>query len=67
MRKNLPNSGNDGSVPALKAGAQKIDHFKASPWNGLLDLAGYPKTSPYGGKPSAVPPIGFVHPDNGRK
>jgi glutaredoxin len=38
--------GNDGPVPALKVGAQKIGHFEAGAWNDLLDLAGYPKTVP---------------------
>jgi glutaredoxin len=38
--------GNDSSVPVLKVGSQKIQRFEAGAWNGLLDLAGYPKTAP---------------------
>jgi glutaredoxin len=38
--------GNDGTVPVLKVGSQKIDRFEAGAWNDLLDLAGYPKTAP---------------------
>jgi hypothetical protein len=39
-------------VPALKVGKQSFRGFEAAAWNNLLDLAGYPKTAPYGSKPS---------------
>jgi len=39
-------------VPALKVGKQSFRGFEAGAYNNLLDLAGYPKTAAYGGKPS---------------
>jgi glutaredoxin len=39
-------------VPALKVGKQSYRGFEAGAWNNLLDLAGYPKSAPYGSKPS---------------
>ncbi len=42
----------DFFVPALKVGKQSFRGFEAGAWNNLLDLAGYPKTAPYGSKPS---------------
>ena len=42
----------DYFVPALKVGKQSFRGFEAGAWNNLLDLAGYPKTAPYGTKPS---------------
>ena len=39
-------------VPALKVGKQSFRGFEAGAWNNLLDLAGYPKSAPYGSKPS---------------
>ena len=42
----------DAYVPALKVGKQSFRGFEAGSYNNLLDLAGYPKTAPYGAKPS---------------
>lgn len=39
-------------VPALKVGNQRVRGFEAGAYDNLLDLAGYPKTAPYGSKPS---------------
>ena len=41
----------DAYVPALKVGKQSFRGFEAGAYNNLLDLAGYPKTAPYGSKP----------------
>jgi glutaredoxin len=45
---------NESFVPALKVGPQRFPGFEVGAWNNLLDLAGYPKTAPYGGKPSGA-------------
>ena len=42
----------DAYVPALKVGKQSFRGFEASAYNNLLDLAGYPKTAPYGARPA---------------
>ena len=42
----------DAFVPTIKVGRQSIRGFEASGYNNLLDLAGYPKTAPYGSKPA---------------
>jgi glutaredoxin len=42
----------DAFVPALKVGKQSFRGFEAGAWNNLLDLAGYPKSAPYGSKPA---------------
>lgn len=42
----------DAFVPSLKVGKQSSRGFEASTYHNLLDLAGYPKTAPYGSKPS---------------
>jgi len=42
----------DFFVPALKVGKQSFRGFETGAYNNLLDLAGYPKTAPYGAKPS---------------
>ncbi len=39
-------------VPTLKVGRQPVRGFQSEGYNNLLDLAGYPKTAPYGSKPS---------------
>lgn len=39
-------------VPTLKVGRQPLRGFQAEGYNNVLDLAGYPKTAPYGSKPS---------------
>jgi glutaredoxin len=46
--------GNESFVPGLKVGTQNFPGFEAGAWNNLLDLAGYPKTAPYGNRPSGV-------------
>lgn len=42
-------------VPSIKVGSQKFRGIEAGAYNNLLDLAGYPKTAPYGSKPTAGP------------
>ncbi|GHU26816.1 hypothetical protein AGMMS50256_05010 [Betaproteobacteria bacterium] len=46
--------GNESFIPGLKVGSQNFPGFESGSWNNLLDLAGYPKTAPYGSKPSGV-------------
>lgn len=46
--------GNESFVPGLIVGSQKSPGFEATAWNNLLDLAGYPKTAPYGSKSSGA-------------
>ena len=46
--------GNESFLPGLAVGTQRIPGFDSGSWNNLLDLAGYPKTAPYGAKPSGV-------------
>ena len=41
----------DSFIPSLKVGKQSFRGFEAGAYNNLLDLAGYPKTAPYGSKP----------------
>ena len=36
------------SIPALTVGNSLLSGFEAEQWNGELDIAGYPKTAPYG-------------------
>jgi len=45
----------DAFVPSLKVGNQRSRGFDAAAYHNLLDLAGYPKTAPYGSKPSGGP------------
>jgi len=42
----------DAFVPSLKVGTQRSRGFDAAGYHNLLDLAGYPKTAPYGSKAS---------------
>ena len=42
-------------VPSLKVGKQSSRGFEAGGYHNLLDLAGYPKSAPYGSKPSGGP------------
>ena len=42
----------DVFIPSLKVGKQSVRGFEAGAYNNLLDLAGYPKSAPYGSKPS---------------
>jgi len=44
----------DTFLPSLKVGGQKSRGFEAGAYNNLLDLAGYPKTAPFGSKPSGA-------------
>jgi glutaredoxin len=46
--------GSDAAVPSLFVGKQRLIGFESGAWNSLLDLAGYPKSAPYGAKPSGV-------------
>lgn len=46
--------GNESFIPGLLVGSQKFAGFETASWNNLLDLAGYPRTAPYGAKPSGV-------------
>ena len=47
-------TGGEAFVPVVVVGRQNSKGFDAATWNGLLDLAGYPKTAPYGSKPSGA-------------
>ena len=51
-RRKLKQLVGDLFVPALKVGNQRVRGFEAGAYDNLLDLAGYPKTAPYGSKPS---------------
>jgi len=42
----------DAYVPTLKVGNQRSRGYDVAGYNNLLDLAGYPKTAPYGSKPA---------------
>lgn len=42
----------DAFVPTLQVGKQSTRGFEAGAYTNLLDLAGYPKTAPFGSKPS---------------
>jgi hypothetical protein len=42
----------DVFIPSLKVGKQSFRGFEPGAYNNLLDLAGYPKSAPYGSKPS---------------
>jgi len=44
----------DAYVPSIKVGNQRSRGFEAGAYNNLLDLAGYPKSAPYGSKPSGA-------------
>jgi len=44
----------EAAVPSLIVGQQTFKGYDASAWNNLLDLAGYPKSAPYGSKPSGA-------------
>lgn len=46
--------GGEASVPSIFVGRQSFKGFESGAWNNLLDLAGYPKTAPYGAKPSGA-------------
>lgn len=42
----------EASVPSLKVGKQPFRGYEPAAYGNLLDLAGYPKSAPYGSKPS---------------
>jgi glutaredoxin len=42
--------GSAAATPTLFVGRQSFKGFEAGGWNNLLDLAGYPKSAPYGAK-----------------
>ena len=44
----------DAAVPTVKVGKQTFRGFDASAYGNLLDLAGYPKSAPYGAKASGT-------------
>ncbi len=46
--------GGEAFIPSLFVGQQSFKGFESSAWNNLLDLAGYPKSAPYGARPSGV-------------
>lgn len=46
--------GGEASVPSVIIGRQNIQGFESGAWNNLLDLAGYPKSAPFGTKPSGI-------------
>ena len=48
--------GDTAGIPALSVGQQTINGLESGAWNNLLDLAGYPKTAPYGSKPQGPTP-----------
>lgn len=43
-------------VPTLAVGNNWLKGFREEQWNGELDIAGYPKTPPYGFRPATPPP-----------
>lgn len=46
--------GSEAGFPSVFVGQQGFKGYEAESWNNLLDLAGYPKTAPYGAKPSGA-------------
>jgi len=44
----------EAMVPSLIVGQQRFTGLETGAWNNLLDLAGYPKSAPYGAKPSGA-------------
>ena len=46
--------GSEATVPSLTVGQQNFKGFESNAWNNLLDLAGYPKSAPYGAKASGT-------------
>ncbi len=47
-------AGGEGFVPYLLVGKQGYKGYESGAWSNLLDLAGYPKSAPYGAKPSGA-------------
>jgi len=48
-------TGGEAFVPVVVIGREHIKGFQAANWNNMLDLAGYPKTAPYGSRPMPLP------------
>jgi glutaredoxin len=46
--------GGEAATPSIFVGQQSFKGFESGAWNNLLDLAGYPKSAPYGAKPSGA-------------
>lgn len=46
--------GGEAGVPSLLVGQQSLRGLADDAWNNLLDLAGYPKSAPYGARPSGA-------------
>jgi len=46
--------GSEAAVPSLIVGQQSFKGLDSGAWNNLLDLAGYPKSAPYGARPSGA-------------
>lgn len=46
--------GSEAGVPSLSVGQQYLRGISDDAWNELLDLAGYPKSPPFGAKPSGA-------------
>ena len=46
--------GSEAGFPSLSVGRQNLRGLADDAWNDLLDLAGYPKSAPYGAAPSAA-------------
>jgi len=46
--------GSEAAVPSLIVGQQSFRGLDSGAWNNLLDLAGYPKSPPYGARPSGA-------------
>ena len=46
--------GGEAGVPSLQVGSQSLRGLADDAWNNLLDLAGFPKSAPYGARPSGA-------------
>ena len=46
--------GGEAGVPSLLVGQQSLRGLADDAWNNLLDLAGFPKSAPYGARPSGA-------------
>ena len=50
-------------VPTIAVGKNWLNGFLAEQWNTELDIAGYPKTAPYGFRPAVPPPVANPSPE----
>ena len=48
--------GDAAGIPSMSVGQQTVSGLETGAWNNLLDLAGYPKTAPYGSQPAISSP-----------